>query len=122
MPRVDSDKLPAGVFAGALDLRLRVEEARIRSCFNRARAVFAEALVAQLLPGAAIVENPSAAWDVSWTPGRGSKIRIQVKCSGGYLPRFPDRAKETPASWAFPPPKAGFDETFASLPAGHHCD
>ena len=63
-----SQHLPTGVFEHAVDRRLEVERQRIDRCYNRARAVFAEALVEALLPGADMVVNPTAAWDVTWKP------------------------------------------------------
>ena len=75
-----SQPLPSGVFEHAVDRRLEVERQRIHGCYNRTRAVFAEALVAELLPGADVVVNPTGAWDVTWKP-RGlpsTKIQVQV--------------------------------------------
>jgi hypothetical protein len=84
------------------------------------RAVFAEALVEALLPGAEMVVNPVAAWDVSWKPRGLPPTKIQVKCSGGWIPRFPDR--EGKARWEFPEPSYGFGPDFEKLGAGHQCD
>ena len=60
-----SQHLPSGVFEHAVDRRLEVERQRIDRCYNRARAVFAEALVEALLPGANKVVNPTAARGMS---------------------------------------------------------
>lgn len=116
------EALPPGTYATALGVHLAMQRTRIERLYNRTRAVFAESIVVALLPGAVLIEDPAAAWDVSWQPpGRARPIRIQVKCSGERLPRFPGR--RTPATWDFEPPKRGFDpETGRALPAGHHCD
>ena len=99
-----------------------MQRTRIERRYNRTRAVFAESIVAALLPGAVLIEDPAAAWDVSWQPARRSRpIRIQVKCSGERLPRFPGR--RTPATWDFEPPRSGWDPVAKTrLSAGHHCD
>jgi hypothetical protein len=99
-----------------------MQRTRIERLYNRTRAVFAESIVAALLPGAVLIEDPAAAWEVSCQPSlRSRPIRIQVKCSGERLPRRPGR--RAPAIWDFDPPTRGFDpETGLALPAGHHCD
>jgi hypothetical protein len=99
---------------------LRTHENRVRSLYNRDRAVFAEFLVADLLSGSSVRPDPGAPWDLEW-PIDGRTVRVQVKCSGEYLPRFPDRPAKP--SWNVKPPRAGWDAV-ARLPkdAGHHCD
>jgi hypothetical protein len=116
-----SQPLPSGVFEAAVDRRLKVETQRIERCYNRARAVFAEALVAELL-GAEVEVNPVAAWDVTWKPRGLPSTKIQVKCSGGWIPRFPDRVHESPARWEFRAPGYGFSPEFEKLGPGHQCD
>jgi hypothetical protein len=108
------------VFEHAVDRRLDVERQRIHGCYARARAVFAEALVEVLLPGAKMEVNPNVAWDVTWKPRSLPSTRIQVKCSGGWIPRFPNR--ESPARWEFREPSYGLSPTFERLDAGHRCD
>jgi hypothetical protein len=51
--------------------------ARLRSLDNALRGGFAEVVVAELLPGATICDDPWGPWDVEW-----DGITIQVKCSG----------------------------------------
>jgi hypothetical protein len=116
------EPLPARTYATALDIHLGMQKTRIERLYNRTRAVFAESIVAALLPGAVLIEDPAAAWDVSWQPPRRARpIRIQVKCSGERLPKFPGR--RTPAKWDFEPPKSGWDpDAQVGLSAGHHCD
>ena len=117
-----SKHLPRGIFKEALRTSHELQESRIRKMYNRHRALFAESIVAALLPGAAVTENPSAPWDVTWLrPRHRIPVRIQVKCSGEYLPRYPDGAAK--AQWGVKPPNSGFDaDTWQKLPAGHHCD
>lgn len=114
--------LPSGVFEHAVERRLEVESQRIDRRYNRARAVFAEALVAELLPGADVVVTPTAAWDVTWKPRGLPSTRIQVKCSGSWIPRFPDRVQESPAKWEFRAPSYGFGPAFEPFGPGHQCD
>jgi hypothetical protein len=116
------EHLPSGVFEHAVERRLEVERQRIAGCYNRTRALFAEALVAQLLPGADVVVNPVAAWDVTWKPRGLPSTRIQVKCSGGWIPRFPDRVREIPARWEVREPRSGFGLAFERLDPGHQCE
>lgn len=113
--------LPDAVFAAAMADYLATQETRVRAMYNRHRAVFAEHLVAALL-GGKVSADPGAAWDINWTPApEREPIRIQVKCSGEFLPRHPGNA--TVAAWDVKPPGKGYDETFPEkpLPAGHHC-
>ena len=117
-----SQPLPSGVFDRAVDRRLEVERQRIDRCYNRTRAVFAEALVAELLRGADVVVNPTAAWDVTWKPRGRPSTKIQVKCSGGWLPARPDRVHESPARWDFRAPTRGSGPAFEVLGPGHQCD
>lgn len=113
--------LPAGVFEHAVERRLDVERRRIHRCYNRNRALFAEALVEVLLPEAQVEENPVAAWDITWEPRGLPSTRIQVKCSGGWIPRFPKR-REIPATWEFPAAKHPLSPAFERLDSGYHCD
>lgn len=112
-------ELPATVEL-ALDRYGSVERARVRNMFNRHRAVFAEFLVEQLLPGSEVVHDPNSSWDLTWSVD-GQVNRIQVKCSGSYLPRM--QRLGTKALWKLDPPKKGWDSVLRIvLPAGHHCD
>jgi hypothetical protein len=66
--------------------------------------------------------NPSTAWDIEWRTARGAApLRLQVKCSGEYLPRM-GATYRSPAVWSFPPCKNGFDDDGRPLGPGHHCD
>lgn len=112
--------LPSGVFEAALTEFGEMQRRRVLAMYNRHRAIFAESLVATLLPGATVVENPTAAWDIEWSVD-GSPIRLQVKCSGQYLPMH--ETADTVANWKLKAPKYGWDpESKAKLEAGHHCD
>jgi len=87
--------------------------------YNRTRAVFAEFIVAAALPGATVIEDPAAAWDIDWTCGDRA-VRLEVKCSGEHLPKYPDR--RNPASWEIPTERKGWDpQNKVQLPIGHHC-
>lgn len=99
--------LPEGLIALAFDDYGRVQRLRVERLYNRPRAVFAEFIVAQLLPGAAVSEDPASAWDVTW-PVADRRIRIEVKCSGEFLPRKGAKHRSR-ARWEFPVPKSGFD-------------
>ncbi|MBA2765334.1 MAG: hypothetical protein H0U42_11715 [Thermoleophilaceae bacterium] len=115
-------QLPDGVFSSALAGSLRLHEERIRQMYNRNRALFAEFIVAGLLPGAEIAANPGSPWDVTWKPsGQRRALRLQVKCSGAYLPRMgPEYAAK--ASWEVTS-KGGWDPDLGEkLERGHHCD
>ena len=117
------EHLPSGVFERAVERRLDVERKRIDRCYNRTRALFAEALVAELLPGANEEVNPTCAWDVTWKPPDLPTTKIQVKCSGGWIPRFKDRGgQESPPKWEFRAPRYGFGPDFERLDPGHQCD
>jgi hypothetical protein len=107
------------VYERAVDRRVDVERRRIKRCYNRNRALFAEALVAELLPGADLVVNPVAAWDITWKSRGLPSTKIQVKCSGGWIPRFPDR--EGRARWEFPEPTYGFGPEFERYGPGYQC-
>src|SRR5690606_32527196 len=87
------------LFADALQSYLATQERRVRAMYNRTRAVFAEFIVATALPGATVIEDPAAAWDIDW-PVDGRTARLEVKCSGEHLPRFPNR--RCAASWEIP--------------------
>jgi hypothetical protein len=115
-------ELPEGVFERALAESLRLHEERIRQMFNRNRALFAEFIVAALLPGAEIAANPGSPWDVTWKPPRAKRaLRLQVKCSGAYLPRMgPEYAAK--ATWEVKT-RGGWDQDRGEkLASGHHCD
>jgi len=97
-----------------------VQEQRVRTLYNRHRALFAEFVVEQLLTGSEDVEDPTSSWDLLWPVGQ-EMYRVQVKCSGSYLPRT--RKHGTAAKWDLTPPKQGWDSISRSdLEAGHHCD
>jgi hypothetical protein len=117
-----TQQLPLDVFDRAINHRLDIERQRIEGCYVRQRAVFAEALVAALLPGAEMVENPTAAWDVEWNPHGRPLTRIQVKCSGGWIPRYPNRVRESPPRWDFKEPSYGLSPEYERLVPGHHCE
>lgn len=110
------------VFAAAMADDLTTQEKRVRAMYNRHRAVFAEHLVASLI-GGKVSADPGAAWDIDWTstPGR-QPIRIQVKCSGEFLPRYPDNPAA--AAWDVTPPQKGYNsiDPAVPLPPGHNCD
>lgn len=113
-------RLPSGVFDAALTDFGDMQRRRVLAMYNRHRAMFAESLVAALLPGAKVVENPTAAWDIDWNID-GSPIRLQVKCSGQYLPMR--ETADAIANWKLKAPKYGWDpESKAKLDAGHHCE
>lgn len=115
-------RLPDGVFSAALAESVRLHEERIRQMYNRNRALFAEFIVAGLLPRAEIAANPGSPWDVTWKPpGQRRALRLQVKCSGAYLPRMgPEYAAK--ASWEVTS-KRGWDADLGErLEPGHHCD
>ena len=98
----------------------RSREARIWGLYARVRAVFVESIIAELVDGEMIL-NPNSAWDVNMPlAGWQRPVRIQIKCSGGRLARWPD--KIIPASWEVDGPKKGRDEEFEDLGRGYHCD
>jgi hypothetical protein len=111
--------LPPTVFARALAGHVDLQVRRVFAMYNRNRALFAESVVAALLPGAQVLEDPSAAWDIVWPITRGP-IRIQVKCSGEVVPHFPDNKGK--ARWDLTEPKHGWhpDEK-RKIGPGHHC-
>lgn len=111
---------PDGCADEAIENYLRTHERRVRTLYNRDRAVFAEFLVAQLRSGSSVRPDPAAPWDIEWLVDDRT-VRVQVKCSGEYLPRFPDRPAKP--YWNVKAPRAGWD-AIARLPkeAGHHCD
>lgn len=114
------DPLPVATLETALQRFTRLEQRRVEAMYNRHRAMFAEHLVAELLTDAAVVENPNAAWDIDAVLD-GRQLRIQVKCSGQFLPT--PGTSNTPASWRLRPPESGIDPTsLALLGPGHHCD
>jgi len=90
--------------------------------YNRARALFAEFVVSALLPGSTVRPDPSSPWDIDWAhPETGGHVRVQVKCSGAYLPKMgPDHV--APPKWGVKPPKSGYDKELGKLEPGHHCD
>ena len=114
--------LPDGIFAAALAELHRVNEQRVRSLYNRPRAVLAEFLVASLLPGSSVEVDPSAAWDVSW-PVDGAVVRLQVKCSGEVLPHNPP-GTATSAIWEVRTPSTAWDPEAHKMVAidAHQCD
>ena len=113
-------ELPGRVFTAALSNYHRIQEARVLAMYNRHRAVFAEFIVAALLEGSTVVTDPSAGWDVEW-PVSGTTIRVQVKCSGQYLPRM--RTSTNNALWKLKEPKYGWaPDQRERLASGHHCD
>lgn len=109
-----------GAGARALRRYSEMQEVRVRALYNRHRAVFAEFLVEQLLPGAHVEEDPSSSWDLVW-PVAGIDHRVQVKCSGSYLPRT--RRHGDKPEWKLAAPKKGWDPVRRiELAAGHHCN
>lgn len=118
-------RLSRTVHEAAMERQVALHRTRVETMYNRHRALFAESLVAELL-GATEEPDPSSAWDVLWQPD-GTPIKIQVKCSGGCLPRNVDPDRVAPAKWVIETPKKGWDPKGASdrlwnLDAGHHCD
>lgn len=108
------------LFDSAIANYRKTQERRVRVMYNRTRAVFAEFIVAAALPGATVVEDPAAAWDIDWTCGDRA-VRLEVKCSGQHLPRYPGRLNR--ASWEIPARRRGYDsQKRVQLPIGHHCD
>lgn len=101
---------------------LRTQRRRVELMYVRHRAVFAEHLVAQHLPGSAVVTDPAHAWDITW-PINGSEVRIQVKCSGEYRPHYPDRPNKA-IEWAIEPSKQMWDPDAGRNVRvdGHPCD
>lgn len=121
LAEVGSD-LPDAAFDAAMADYLATQRMRVHAMYKRHRAIFAEHLVAALLGGKVSID-PGAAWDIDWIPVAGRRpIRIQVKCSGEFLPRYP--ASPAAATWDVTPPTKGFDESQpdTALPPGHHCD
>jgi hypothetical protein len=109
-----------GVFDAALQNFGELQKQRVLRMYNRHRAMFAECLVAALLPGAEVVENPTAAWDIEWSVD-GSPVRVQVKCSGQFLPMHGLSNKQP--NWKLKEPKYGWaPESNEKLAGGHHCD
>jgi hypothetical protein len=106
----------------ALDAHNRMQADRVRALYNRHRAVFAEFLVAEHLPGAVVELDPSCPWDLRWV-ANGEAIRVQVKCSGEFLPHYPDKPN-TKVSWDISTPKTAWDsEHLMSVPSTtHSCD
>jgi hypothetical protein len=112
--------LPDGVYASSLDSYKRTQAERVPGQWNLVRAQFAEHIVAELL-GGEVVLDPSAAWDVSWTPN-STRLRVQVKCSGERLPHHRE-SQPTKAEWNFPLRTHGWDpETGQRLGPGPHFD
>jgi hypothetical protein len=108
------------VFDAALQNFGELQKQRVLRMYNRHRAMFAECLVAALLPGAEVVENPTAAWDIEWSVD-GSPVRVQVKCSGQFLPMHGLSHKQP--RWSLKEPKYGWaPESNEKLVSGHHCD
>jgi len=122
----DARPLPTGVFDLAMHSHLVLQQRRVIRMYNRVRALFAESVVAALLPGASVVEDPAAAWDIDWPArGRARPLRIQVKCSGERLPRFADPSVDhrAPARWEVRTPMSGYDPVEgASVADGEACD
>lgn len=119
-------ELPEATLEDAMRRQAELHERRIRIMYNRHRALFAESLVAELLGGEEVID-PSAAWDVTWAPTDSPVLRIQVKCSGGFLPRNPDKERVAPAAWSIDLPTRGWDpdgpsDLLWNLGGGHHCD
>ncbi len=107
-------------FEAALERFGELQKRRVLKMYNRHRAMFAECYVAQLLPGAEVVENPTAAWDIVW-PNDDAPVRVQVKCSGQFLPMHGMSDKEP--NWKLKEPKYGWEpDTNEKLLGGHHCD
>jgi hypothetical protein len=121
----DEHGLSSAVYEAAMHRHLDLQRQRIEAMYNRHRALFAESLVAELL-GAEEVVDPTNAWDLSWTTPDGRPVRIQVKCSGGFLPRYAHREAESPAKWSVKEPGSGWqdhaDPEQQRLGPGHHCD
>jgi hypothetical protein len=92
-----AEPLPAGTYAAALDIHLGMQRTRTERLYNRTRAIFAESIVAALLPGAVLVEDPAAAWDVSWQPSLRSRP-IRIRSSVPVSVCLGDRAVALPQS------------------------
>jgi hypothetical protein len=121
-----ADHATATPFEMAMDQFLDIQRQRVHAMFNRDRARFAEVLVAVLLgEGAEVAANPNHAWDVTFTPSpKANRVRLQVKCSGAYLPSKVawNRGYRAPAVWELPADKVGIDCDFNKLAKGRHWD
>lgn len=115
-------KLPDSAYADAMKAHVELTKRRVRRLYVRARALFAEAVVAALA-GGEVVEFPAAAWDVEVpVRGYGRKVRVQVKCSGERAPYHAPGMKLA-ATWGkLAEPKSAKDPNFQPLGPGFHCD
>ena len=102
-----SNELPPGTVKDALATYGRIQRTRVEALYNLHRAVFAESLVATLLPNAQLSPDPAHEFDITWHT-TGFNIRIEVKCSGEYLPRY-GIDHRSPAEWNFPIQKRVWD-------------
>lgn len=85
------------------------------------RGLYAEALVAYLLPGAQLAAHSASPHDVEWTVD-GRTITIAVRATGSYSMdhRFDDvYVKPFPGSWKFGPPKRAWDPTTQDFVRDH---
>lgn len=103
-------ELPSGVLDQALDTYGLIQRRRVKALYNLHRAVFAESLIGTLLPGADLSADPAHEFDLLWHHD-GKKIKIEVKCSGEYLPRYGIEHR-SPPSWEFPIQKRVWDSNF----------
>lgn len=100
-------EFPPGILDDALAAYGRIQRTRVEALYNLHRAVFAESLVATLLSGAELSPDPAHDFDIKWRTA-GFDIRIEVKCSGEYLPRY-GLDHRSPAEWTFPVQKRTWD-------------
>jgi hypothetical protein len=122
-----ADDIMPAVFDMALGRFVELQRERVVKMFNRDRARFAEVLVAVLLgEGAAVAVSPNAAWDVTYTPSPDTRpLRLEVKCSGAYLPSkvIANPSYRASPAWELPVNKVGTqDADFKSLEKGRHRD
>jgi hypothetical protein len=113
VPSAELGRLPRRIVREAFARYDAIQHERVRALRNLHRAVFAESLVASFLAGSELSPDPAHSFDISWPCG-DKTVRVEVKCSGGYLPKYADR-RETPPSWRFPIQKRVWDPTVGKL-------
>ena len=94
-----ANELSPDAVEDTLDARASVQRTGGEALCNPHRAVFAESFVATLPSGAELSPDPAHDYDARWRSDR-SEIRIEVKCSGEYLPRY-GITHRSPVSWEF---------------------
>ena len=86
--------------------------ARLRGRDPWSRGYFAEALVAETLPGASCPRHSASPYDIEWNPGGGKPIKIAVRATGAYSMDHEegDGKKPFAGSWKFPRSKGAWLE------------